>query len=77
MPASLRALHSVSCLLADMPSIVNPAIGRAAAVRSCEELAECILGLRNEVRLLYLLLLLSLLLVALVVCEEPGLAAVV
>lgn len=51
MPASRRALHSVSRLLADMPAIVNPAIGRAAAVRSCEELAVCIVGLRNEVSL--------------------------
>eukprot|EP00752_Nemacystus_decipiens_P001537 g1506.t1 len=48
MPASRRALHSVSRLLADMPSIVNPNIGRAAAVRSCDELAGCILGLRKE-----------------------------
>lgn len=51
MPSGLRALHSVSRLLADMPSIVNPAVGRAAAVRSCEELAVCIVGLRNEVSL--------------------------
>eukprot|EP00903_Cladosiphon_okamuranus_P013586 g12653.t2 len=47
MPPGLRALHSVSRLLADMPSIVNPAVGRAAAVRSCEELAVCIAGLRD------------------------------
>ncbi|CAM9813516.1 unnamed protein product, partial [Hapterophycus canaliculatus] len=48
MPAGRRALHSISCLLANMPAIVNPAIGRAAALGSCEELNLCILGLRNE-----------------------------
>lgn len=49
MSADLRSLHSISCLLANMPAIVNPAVGRAAAARSCEELNLCILGLRNEV----------------------------
>lgn len=49
MPANLRSLHSISCLLANMPAIVNPAVGRAAAVESCEELNLCILALRNEV----------------------------
>ncbi|CAM9418860.1 unnamed protein product [Ectocarpus fasciculatus] len=48
MPWSHRALHSISCLLANMPAIVNPAMGRAAAIGSCEELNLCILGLRNE-----------------------------
>lgn len=49
MPASRRALHSISCLLADMASIVNPAAGRATAISSSEELDVCILGLRQEV----------------------------
>lgn len=49
MPAGRRALHSISCLLANMPAIVNPAIGRAAALDSCQELNLCIVGLRNEV----------------------------
>ncbi|CAM9146008.1 unnamed protein product [Ectocarpus sp. 8 AP-2014] len=48
MPSSHRALHSISCLLANMPAIVNPAVGRTAAIGSCEELSICILGLRNE-----------------------------
>ncbi|CAM9360160.1 unnamed protein product, partial [Scytosiphon promiscuus] len=48
MPAGRRALHSISCLLANMPAIVNPSIGRAAALGSCEELNLCILGLRDE-----------------------------
>lgn len=49
MSANLRSLHSISCLLANMPAIVNPALGRASAIRSCEELNSCILGLHNEV----------------------------
>lgn len=51
LPASRRALHSISCLLSNMPVIVNPPVGQATAVSFCEDLSICIRGLRNEVRL--------------------------
>lgn len=50
LPASRRALHSISCLLSNMPVIVNPPVGQATAVSFCEDLSICIRGLRNEVR---------------------------
>ena len=50
LPASRRALHSISCLLSNMPVIVNPPVGQATAVSFCEDLSICIAGLRNEVR---------------------------
>lgn len=51
LPASRRAIHSISCLLSNMPVIVNPPIGQATAVSFCEDLSICIRGLRHEVRL--------------------------
>lgn len=49
LPPSRRALHCVSRLLSNMPTIVNPSVGRATAVAFCDELSVCIRGLRTEV----------------------------
>lgn len=49
LPPTRRALHTISCLLSNMPVIVNPAVGRATAVAFCDDLGACIRALRTEV----------------------------
>lgn len=44
-----RALHTLSCLLANMSVIVNPTLGRAKALEFCEELGACISSLESKV----------------------------
>lgn len=44
------SLHTISCLLSHMPNIVNPNMGRVAAVSFCDDLGECLRGLQSEVK---------------------------
>lgn len=46
---SRRALHIISCLLSNMPVIVNSAVGRATAVAFCDDLSLCVRALRSKV----------------------------
>lgn len=45
-----RTLHTLSCLLSNMSTIVNPSVGRVTAMAFCDDLGGCIRSLQDEVR---------------------------